>query len=112
VNFTIQVEYGTDINLALAVIERTAKELYYDPDWFELFMEIPEVLGVDEVTHNGMLIRVWLKVKPLQQFPIGREFRRRLKIALDREKIRVGIPQTILLNSSLPFHQTPTESQI
>jgi small conductance mechanosensitive channel len=47
VNFTIQVEYGTDINLALAVIERTAKELYYDPDWFELFMEIPEVLGVD-----------------------------------------------------------------
>jgi len=47
-----------------------------------------------------MLLRVWFKVQPLKQSLIGREFRRRLKIALDENQIQVGIPQTILLNNT------------
>jgi small conductance mechanosensitive channel len=100
VNFTIQIDYKADIDLALAVIAQTAQELYHDPQWAHQFLEAPEVLGVDEVTHSGMLIRVWFKVQPLKQSLIGREFRRRLKIALDENQIQVGIPQTILLNHS------------
>jgi small conductance mechanosensitive channel len=100
VNFTIQIDYKADIDLALAVIDQTAQELYHDPQWAHQFLEAPEVLGVDEVTHSGMLLRVWFKVQPLKQSLIGREFRRRLKIALDENQIQVGIPQTILLNHS------------
>jgi small conductance mechanosensitive channel len=96
VNFAIQLDYETDVVRALAAIEQTAQELYSDPDWQEQFVEPPEVLGVDELTHAGILIRVWLKVQPLQQWAVGREFRLRLKSVLDREGIHIGIPKQTL----------------
>jgi small conductance mechanosensitive channel len=110
VNFTIQVDYGADIERALQIIARTARELYHDSQWSHLFLEPPEVLGLDEVSHTGMLIRVWFKVQPLQQWSVGREFRRRLKIALDQENIRVGVPQTILVDSDNGGAREPEEN--
>jgi small-conductance mechanosensitive channel len=41
----------------------------------------------------GILIRTWLVTKPLQQFPVSREFRLRLKNAFDKHHIKLGIPQ-------------------
>lgn len=53
----------------------------------------PEVLGVDEVSHAGVLIRTWIKTQPLQQWAVGREFRLRLKNAFDKHDIQIGVPQ-------------------
>jgi len=35
---------------------------------------------------------VWIKTKPLQQWSIAREYRRRLKIALDEAGIDLSLP--------------------
>jgi len=96
VDFAIEVAYETDVDRALALLKDQAIALYNDPQWRSLMPEAPEVLGVDGITHQGVLIRVWLKTLPLQQWKVGREFRRRIKVAFDQNKIHIGVPQQSL----------------
>jgi len=101
VDFTIDVAYDVPINDAFRVIHQVADQLYGEECWRSLILEPPEVLGVDEIDHAGVLIRVWLKTKPLEQWTVAREFRYRLKCAFEQEGIRVGTPQ-----QTLGFHTT------
>ncbi|MEL7037503.1 MAG: mechanosensitive ion channel family protein, partial [Cyanobacteria bacterium J06592_8] len=43
-----------------------------------------------------ILIQVWIKTQPIQQWAVGREFRLRIKLAFDREGIAIGVPQRLL----------------
>lgn len=100
VNYTIQVAVSEDIDRAMNVISNVANELFADPDWSDRILEAPELLGVDEIDHQGVLIRILIKTKPFEQWPVGREFRRRLKMALDHTGISVGAPRLELLQLS------------
>ena len=105
VNYAVEVSYHTDVDLALSIIEATAKELYRDPQWQEKILETPEILGVDNISHTGTLIRVIIKTEPLEQWSVGREFRLRLKKAFDNHGIEVGMPQQ-RIHVNEPFAKT------
>ncbi|HEY9807439.1 MAG TPA: mechanosensitive ion channel family protein, partial [Candidatus Obscuribacterales bacterium] len=96
VDIAIDLAYGTDPDHALEVIRQVGESMYSDREWRSKMPEAPEVLGIDELDHTGILIRVWLKTQPLQQWKVGREFRRRLKYALDEAGIEIGSPQQAL----------------
>ncbi|HEY9657825.1 MAG TPA: mechanosensitive ion channel family protein, partial [Allocoleopsis sp.] len=96
VDLTIDLAYGTDPDHALTVIRELARALYQDPEWHSKMPDPPEVLGIDEVNHTGILIRVWIKTLPLQQWLVAREFRRRLTLTLEREGLAIGVPQQSL----------------
>lgn len=96
VDFTIEIAYDTDIEQALAVVRDVAQQIYTEPEWRKLILELPEVLGVDRISHAGMLIRVWLKTQPLQQWSVEREFRLRIRVALAENSIGIGTPQHII----------------
>lgn len=96
VNFSIEVAYDADIKRALQVLREVADEFYAAPEWREYLLEPIEVLGVDEISHAGMLVRVWLKTQPIKQWLVARGFRLRVKEAFDREGIAIGIPQRSL----------------
>ncbi|MEX1316208.1 MAG: mechanosensitive ion channel family protein [Synechococcaceae cyanobacterium] len=93
VNFTIEVAAGENLRRVLEVIRQVAEDMRRDPDWAEYVIGTPEVLGVDEVRQSGCLIRVWIQTQPLAQWPVGREFRLRVKEAFDREGISLGLPR-------------------
>ncbi|GGA06207.1 hypothetical protein CYANOKiyG1_18660 [Okeania sp. KiyG1] len=40
-------------------------------EWQNSFIESTKVLGVDEVSRSGILIRVWIKTPPLKLKPWG-----------------------------------------
>jgi moderate conductance mechanosensitive channel len=92
VDLAISVAYDTDPDRAIAVLRQLSQEMYRDRHWRTLLLEPPEVLGVDGISHAGMLIRVWIKTKPLQQWLVAREFRRRLQRSMLREGIEIGTP--------------------
>lgn len=96
VDIAISVAYGTSPDHALDVICKVAKAMYSNHEWHPKMPEPPEVLGIDELNHTGILIRVWIKTQPLQQWKVAREFRRRLKLALDQAGIAIGSPQQAL----------------
>ena len=96
VDFTIEIGYETDADRALEIIQQVAEQMYTELEWQNLIIEPPELLGIEQLAHSGILIRLWIKTQPLQQWTVGREFRLRLKRAFDREGIPIGMPQQSL----------------
>jgi moderate conductance mechanosensitive channel len=97
VDLSIRVAYDTNPDQALDVLRKLAQEIYQEHIWRAKIIEPPEVLGIDDLQHSGMLIRIWIKTQPLQQWAVAREFRRRLKLVLEQENIVIGIPQQAFL---------------
>jgi moderate conductance mechanosensitive channel len=96
-DLTIPVAYQTDIDGAFEVISQVALALAEDEQWRDRIWEFPQVLGIDQFSDRGILIRVWIKTEPLQQWDVAREFRRRVKIAFDQAGIPIPIPQQQVL---------------
>ncbi|MFQ6538046.1 MULTISPECIES: mechanosensitive ion channel family protein [Aphanothece] len=92
VNYAIQVDVAEDADRVMDIMNAEAQALAEDPDWRDRILEAPEILGIDEITHQGMLIRMLIRTRPLEQWSVGREYRRRLKKALDAAGIAVGVP--------------------
>ncbi|MBD2188904.1 mechanosensitive ion channel family protein [Pseudanabaena mucicola] len=97
VDLSIRVAYDTNPDHALDILRKLAQEIYQEQIWRAKIIEPPEVLGIDDLQHSGMLIRTWIKTQPLQQWAVAREFRRRLKLVMEQEGIAIGIPQQSLL---------------
>jgi small conductance mechanosensitive channel len=112
VDLTIEVSYDTDPDRALAVLQQVAQDIYSDHTWRTKILEPPEVLGIDGLQHSGLLIRIWIKTQPLQQWVVAREFRRRLKLAMEQEGIAIGVPhQSFWLESSLNLNANSLEAK-
>lgn len=92
VDLTIRVAYDTNPDIALDSLRKLAQEIYQEHIWRAKIIEPPEVLGIDDLQQSGMLIRIWIKTKPLQQWIVAREFRRRLKLVMEQEEIAIGTP--------------------
>ncbi|WP_407896301.1 mechanosensitive ion channel family protein [Scytonema sp. NUACC26] len=92
IDFSIVVAYENDPMHVLDVLRQISKQLYSEPEWRELLPELPEVLGIDELSHTGMLVRVWIKTAPMEQWRVGREFRLRVRQAFEAKNIQIGTP--------------------
>jgi small-conductance mechanosensitive channel len=97
VDFTVQIAFGSDLDRAIEVLTKTAEDFYADPGWGPLIVERPEVLGVESLSHAGVTLRVWIVTLPLQQYSVGREFNRRVYLALRENGIGIGMPQQVVL---------------
>ncbi|MGP0127874.1 MAG: mechanosensitive ion channel family protein [cyanobacterium endosymbiont of Rhopalodia musculus] len=89
----IPVAYETDIDQALKVVCEVAQEMTQDKFWKTDILDNPEILGVDNFEEWGLIIRVWIKTRPLKQWNVSREFRRRLKVAFDSQGLPLPIRQ-------------------
>ncbi|KOP25954.1 mechanosensitive ion channel protein MscS [Hapalosiphon sp. MRB220] len=92
-DLTVPVAYQTDIDEALDLIKKVALDMDNDSEWQHKIVETPQVLGIENFGDRGLLIRIWIKTQPLKQWDVAREFRRRLKIALDHAGISIPVPQ-------------------
>ncbi|WP_407538262.1 mechanosensitive ion channel family protein [Deinococcus radiomollis] len=87
---TFLVPNGADIDRALEVMEQVAVQLHADPQWHSRFLAPPEVQGVTNLSSDGTELRALLKVLPKAQFAVGREFNRRIRVAMSAADL--GIP--------------------
>jgi moderate conductance mechanosensitive channel len=92
-DLTIPIAYQADIDKTLKLIESIGFVMDKDPQWERQILETPQVLGIDQFGDRGLIIRVWIKTQPLKQWDVAREFRRRLKVALDGAGISISVPQ-------------------
>ena len=89
----IPVHYNADIDEMLQVIREVSEELKTDPDWANLILEEPQILGVDDFDDSAIIIRVWIKTQPMKQWDVSREFRRRFKLAIQSSDTAIPFPQ-------------------
>ncbi len=92
----IDVPHDYALEDALKLILSVAMELHSDPAWQDKFLEPPELLGVQTLSAANVTIRVLMKVQPKEQWGVSREFKRRIKNALEGLGVRSALPQISL----------------
>jgi moderate conductance mechanosensitive channel len=68
---------------ATEILQTAAAGLAEDPQWGDDLIEPPEVLGVEQITVDGAVLRTTVKTAPEARWRVGRELRRRLTEALE-----------------------------
>jgi len=91
---------------AISVLRVAAESVAADPELAPSFVEPPEVLGVQEVTVEGAVIRTIAKTSADGQWAVGRELRRRLTEALEAS----GITDRIVATRMFPRPAAPADS--
>jgi small conductance mechanosensitive channel len=91
VNIDIPVPFGTDIELVQQVMQAAAAEVADEDDWKPDLLAPPEALGVEQITANGMLLRVTVKTTSAAQWRVARELRARVSEAVDAAGITSGM---------------------
>lgn len=89
----VNVPFEVDVDYALAVmLEEGVKLREEQPD---LLIEEPTAPGVVNFAESALTLRVMVKTAPLEQWGVGREWRRRIKARFDREGIEIAVPHRI-----------------
>ncbi|WP_245602581.1 mechanosensitive ion channel family protein [Gloeothece verrucosa] len=93
IDLYIKISHDADVDLAMKVMQQVAQQMQEDPQWRDCILEPTVLMGVNNLDHTGVEIQYWMKTKATQQWAVGREYRRRLKLAFDEKGIHLGMPQ-------------------
>lgn len=86
------VAYKEDTDHVADIMRQVAEEMRQDSEWGYRILEPIEIFGVDDFADSAVVIKARLKTHPIQQWNVGREYRRRLKKAFDAEGIEIPFP--------------------
>ena len=92
--FDIGVAYKENTDTVMEVIREVGNKLQEDEVYGPKIIEPIEVFGVDQFGDSAVVIRARIKTRPIEQWNVGREFRRRLKHAFDERNIEIPFPHT------------------
>jgi len=92
--FDIGVAYKENTQLVMDVMKEVGDGLYNDPEFKDNILEPIEIFGLDKFADSAIVIKARLKTKPIMQWSIGREYRKRLKEAFDARNIEIPFPHT------------------
>lgn len=96
VNIEVGVAYDTDLEHLIRVIDKTGMELAEDPYFKDHIITAPKFLRVQAFADSAIVVKILGDTKPLKQWEVAGELRKRLKIAFDREGIEIPFPQTVI----------------
>jgi small-conductance mechanosensitive channel len=107
VNLNVSVAYDTNLDHAINVLNRVGQELAADEKWRHVIRSAPQALRVDKLGDSGIDIKVLGDVKPLEQWAVMGELRKRIKKAFDDEGIEIPWPHT-----KVYFGNSPGQSAV
>jgi small-conductance mechanosensitive channel len=107
-NLNISVAYKEDLDQVMAVIRRVWEETAEDPIWGpQIIAKTPWILRVNEFGDSGIDIKVVGDTKPMMQWEVMGELRRRIKRAFDENDIEIPWPHVKLYMGDKPAGSEP-----
>jgi small conductance mechanosensitive channel len=83
----IAVPTGADLAVAMSAMAEEAAALFQEEEWAEVFLEEPQVLGVEASEGDCFTVRAAAKTRPGDKTRVARELRVRIGARLRREGI-------------------------
>lgn len=96
VNLNIGVSYSSDLEKVIRVVNKVGQEIAKDPKWAKDILKPPRFLRVDDFADSAITIKILGDTKPLRQWDVTGELRKRLKIAFDKAGIEIPFPQRVI----------------
>lgn len=94
--FDIGVAYKEDLNKVMKLMKEVADKMLEEDDFKDQILEPMEIFGLDSFGDSALVVKGRIKTKPIQQWAVGREYRKRLKEVFDEHRIEIPFPhQTI-----------------
>jgi moderate conductance mechanosensitive channel len=86
------VAHDTDLEHCRAVMQEVADAMYAEDEWAGVLLAEPESLGAEQITAEGVVMRLQVRTTNADQWRVGRELRMRLKERFAAEDIRTPLP--------------------
>lgn len=101
--FTTSVGYREDTDHVIGVLKSIGTELMAEEPYKSIILAPLEVMGVDQLGDAAVTIKSRFKTVAMQQWTVGREMNRRIKIKFQEADIEIPFPsQTIQLAAAFP----------
>ncbi len=91
--FDIPADYAQDADRMIDLMRQVDGALRSDPEFAPMILAPIEVAGLDRFTEQGAVIKARIKTQASSQWPVSREFNRRLKQAADAAGVNVATAQ-------------------
>ncbi|MCF8057267.1 MAG: mechanosensitive ion channel family protein [Desulfocapsa sp.] len=96
VNLDVGISYSSNLEQVISVVNKVGEDLANDPVWQELILKPPQFLRVNDFGDSALIIKILGETKPLKQWEVTGELRKRIKIAFDQEGIEIPFPQRVV----------------
>ncbi|MBN4064162.1 mechanosensitive ion channel family protein [Dehalococcoides mccartyi] len=103
VNLDIGVAYKEDVDRVIRVLNEIGEEIAADPYYGLMLITPPQVLRLNSLDDSAVTFKMLGDCKPMKQWEIMGEMRKRIKIRLDAEGIEIPFPhQTVYWGDAQP----------
>jgi small conductance mechanosensitive channel len=86
------VAHDTDLERCRTVMQEVADAMYAEEEWAAVLLAEPESLGVEQITAEGVFLRLVVRATNADQWRVGRALRMRLKERFVAEGFRTPLP--------------------
>lgn len=94
INLDISVGYNENLDKVFQVLNDVCMKFKEDSEWSEHMLTTPQVVRVNNLGDSGIEIKVMGDTKPMQQWALMGELRKRIKERFDEEGIEIPWPHT------------------
>ncbi|MFP5207694.1 MAG: mechanosensitive ion channel family protein [Acidobacteriota bacterium] len=91
----VSVDYSADPNKVMDLLKGIAMSIRNSDQFRQLFVDDPQVLGMDAIKGSEIIFPVVFKTQATKQYGPIREFRRRVRLALEEHHLLPGDPYRV-----------------
>jgi len=91
----VSVDFSANPDVVLGLLKGIAMDIRSSEEFRELFIADPQILGVDAVKGSEIIFPVVFKTLATKQYGPVREFRRRVRLALEEHHLLPGDPNRV-----------------
>ncbi|HIA92158.1 TPA: mechanosensitive ion channel family protein [Candidatus Saccharibacteria bacterium] len=96
INLNVGIAYDSDIDKAIEIINKVGQEIANDKNWKTSIIDAPSFMRVDNLGDSSVDLKLTGKVRPLKQWAVTGELRKRIKTEFDKAGIEIPFPQTVI----------------
>jgi moderate conductance mechanosensitive channel len=86
----VPMSHQADLEQAGRLMQEAADSLTQEDEWADVILDEPQYLGVEQITADGVILRLTVKTRPGQQWRVGRELRLRIKERFDAADVELA----------------------
>jgi len=91
----VSVDFSANPDKVVELLKEIAMEIRNSEEFREVFVADPQILGVDAIKGSELIFPVVFKTLATKQYAPMREFRRRVRLELEKQKLLPGDPNRI-----------------